>query len=145
MSEQPSAEPGRVMALDLGEKRIGVALSDEMRIAVKPLLVLKRKSRKEDFERIGRLLTEHQVTLLVMGLPVTLSGREGTKAAWVRDYTAALGEHVSVPIEFWDESFSTIRAEAGLRARGVGTRRRRQQIDAAAAAVILQEYLDAQR
>lgn len=136
---------GRVMAIDLGEKRIGVAVSDPTRLVAKAYGVLRRKSRQEDFARYGRIIAEQDVTLLVMGLPVPLGGVEGDRAAWVRDYTAELRGHVTVPVEFWDEALSTKRAEESLRARGKRGKAIKERVDAVAAAFILQDYLDAQR
>jgi putative Holliday junction resolvase len=131
------------MALDLGEKRIGVAISDETRTIARSLAVLKRKSRKADFERIGRIVVEQGVSLLVVGLPVLNSGEEGQKAAWVRDYAGEMHQELALPVTFWDESYTTVQAEASLRERGIHGRRRRKRVDAAAAAFILQSYLDA--
>lgn len=134
---------GRVMAIDLGEKRIGVAISDPTRTVAKAYGVLRRKSRREDFTRYAHIIAEQQVTLLVMGLPVPLSGVEGDRAAWVRDYTAELQQHLDIPVVFWDEALSTQRAEESLRARGAGRKQAKQRLDAVAAAFILQDYLDA--
>jgi putative holliday junction resolvase len=134
---------GRILALDLGEKRIGVAISDERRTLARSLLVFKRSSRAADFARIGELVAEHGVALILVGLPVRLDGIEGGKAAWARDYGAALGDELRIATEFWDESLSTVKAEASLQARGEPRRKRRGRIDAVAAAIILQDYLDA--
>ena len=131
------------MALDLGEKRIGVAISDETRTIARAYNVLLRKSRREDFQRYAKIIVEQKATLLVMGLPVPLSGVEGQRAAWVRDYTAELAQYIDIPIEFWDESFSTKQAEASLRARGKRGKKVKERVDAVAAAFILQDYLDA--
>lgn len=131
------------MAIDLGEKRIGVAVSDATRTIAKAYGVLTRKSRQEDFRRYAAIIAEQHVTLLVMGLPIPLSGVEGQRAAWVRNYTADLGDHIDTPIEFWDESFSTKQAEASLRARGKRGKQVKERVDAVAAAFILQDYLDA--
>ena len=136
---------GRIMALDLGEKRIGVALSDSTRIIASAHSVLSRKSRLEDTARYAHLIAENSVTLVVVGLPITLGGREGERAAWVRDYAADLAERLPVPIVFWDESLSTVEAQAALRAQGRRGKKLRERVDAVAAAVILQSYLDAQR
>jgi putative Holliday junction resolvase len=135
---------GRVAALDLGEKRIGVALSDPTRTIASAHAVLNRRSRAEDFARFAQLLADQAVTLLVIGLPLTLGGEEGQKAAWVRDYAADLGRHIDVPIVFWDESLTTVEAEASLRAQGRRGRKLKARVDAVAAALILQSYLDAQ-
>lgn len=135
--------PGRVMALDLGEKRIGVAISDETRRIAGSHSVLLRKSRLEDFRRYAKIVSEHKVTLLVVGLPIRLDGEEGRQAAWVRDYTEEMRAHLNIPVEFWDEALSTRRAQESMRARGQRGRKSRERIDAVAAAFILQDFLDA--
>jgi putative holliday junction resolvase len=134
---------GRILALDLGEKRIGVAVSDETRTIARSHSVFKRTSRLADFEKIGRIIDEEGVTLVVVGLPVHLDGREGQKAAWVRDYTAALANHLNVTTDFWDEALTTVAAQESMRQRGQSRKKQRQWIDAVAAAFILQSYLDA--
>ena len=144
-NDTPNKPYGRVMALDLGEKRIGVALSDPTRTIASAHSVLTRKSRLEDVARYTHLIAENSVTLLVVGLTITLGGREGERAAWVRDYAADLAERLPVPIAFWDESLSTVEAQAALRAQGRRGKKLRERVDAVAAAVILQSYLDAQR
>lgn len=136
---------GRVMALDLGEKRIGVALSDETRLIAASYGVIQRRSRQEDFSRFGQIASEKGVDLIVLGLPVTLGGQEGEKAAWTRDYGAALAQHLQLPVEFWDEALTTVEAEASLRARGIKGKKAKKRVDAVAAAFILQNYLDAHR
>ncbi|MEZ4517817.1 MAG: Holliday junction resolvase RuvX [Chloroflexota bacterium] len=149
MSNTPATRrqpyPGRAMGIDLGEKRIGIAVSDQTRLIASAHSVMKRKSRAEDFERFARFIAEQQITLIVMGLPITLAGHEGDRAAWVRDYTADLCNHIDVPVVYWDESLSTKQAEASLRAQGKRGRKIREHVDAVAAAVILQSYLDADR
>ena len=132
------------MALDLGEKRIGIALSDPTRTIAAPYAVIGRKSRAEDVARYAQLIAERKVTLLVIGLPITLAGEEGQRAAWVRNYAATLAEQLPVPILFHDESLTTIEAETSLRAQGKRGRKVKEQVDAVAAAIILQSWLDAQ-
>lgn len=134
-----------MLALDLGEKRIGVAISDESRTVARSLIVLERKSRAADFERFGRMVDEHSVAMLVVGLPLLDSGEEGDKARWIKEYAGDLQRHLKVPIVFWDEGYTTVQAEASLRERGIHGRKRRQRVDAVAAAFILQSFLDAQR
>lgn len=141
----PFTPKGRVLALDLGEKRIGVAVSDDTRTIAQPLTMFKRTSRREDFAQIDHLLAEQRTNLLLIGLPIMLDGTEGEKAAWVRDYAAELAEQIAVPIVFFDEAFTTKEAESSLRARGKKGRQIRQNVDAVAAAFILQAYLDAGR
>lgn len=134
---------GRVLAIDLGEKRIGIAVSDPTRTVASAFGVLRRKSRREDFAYYARVIAEEEITLLVMGLPIPLGGEEGQRAAWVRDYTSELREHISIPVVFWDEALTTRQAEASLRARGKRGKQIEERVDAVAAAFILQDYLNA--
>lgn len=131
------------MALDLGEKRIGVAISDPGRTIASPHLVLNRKSRADDFTRYNALIESQAVTLVVVGLPITLGGDEGQRAAWVRDYADDLGRNIDIPIVFWDESLTTVAATEALRIQGRRGRKLKERVDAVAAALILQSYLDA--
>lgn len=133
------------MALDLGEKRIGVAVSDEIGLLARSHSAIKRTSRAADFEKIGRIIDQEKITLLVIGLPVLLSGQEGSKARWARDYGTDLSNRLGIKVEFWDESLSTVAAEDSLRERGIHRQKRRDKVDAVAAAFILQSYLDANR
>lgn len=135
----------RILALDLGDKRIGIALSDRTLTFATGQGVIKRSSRKSDFEKIGRLLIEQNIGLVIVGLPTLPSGEEGTRAAWARDYATALGHFLRCKVELWDESLSTVDAEASLRAQGYGSKQRRERVDSVAAAFILQSYLDARR
>lgn len=136
-------EQGKVLAIDLGEKRIGLAISDETRTIAGSHGVILRKSRREDFDRYAKLIDEQAITLVVMGFPLTLDGEEGQRAAWVRNYTNELAQNITVPVEFWDERFSTKQAEASLHARGKRGKDVLDRVDAVAAAFILQDYLDA--
>ena len=131
------------MALDLGEKRIGVAISDETRLIARSYGVIHRKSRREDFASYGQIVVDEQITLVVVGLPLTLGEMEGEKAAWVRDYTAEMAQVLEVPVTLWDEALTTVQAEASLRVQGIRGKKARQRVDAVAAAFILQSYLDA--
>lgn len=133
---------GRIMALDLGEKRIGVAVSDPSHTIARPLAILPRRSRRAVAEALARLIAEHDVEAVVVGLPRSLSGEEGPQARWVRREAEALARHLPVPIVFWDERLSTATAAAYRAMRG---RRRHEPLDAEAAAVILQDYLEARR
>lgn len=135
----------RIMALDLGEKRIGVALSDETHLIASSHAVVARTSRASDFAQIAEIVTRENVGFVIVGLPVQLDGDEGAIAAWVRDYSADLAKHLQLPYLLWDESFTTQRASQSMRARGTRARDQREWIDAVAAAFLLQDYLDARR
>jgi putative Holliday junction resolvase len=139
----------RLLALDVGERRIGVAVSDPTGTIARPLHALDRRSRKEDFSVIASLIDEYGAEAIVVGQPISLDGSVGPQARRVARYAAALAEHVDVPLIPWDERFSTARADEILReTRSEKAKRRARangEIDAVAAAVILQSYLDSDR
>ena len=131
-----------MLALDVGERRVGVALCDETQTLARPLLTLKRASKNEDFAKLAAVCREHAVEKIIVGLPRTLRSEEGPQARRVRRYAAELQAALNLPIDFWDERFSSVDAQERLAASSRKPRAR-GEIDAAAAAVILQEYLDA--
>jgi putative Holliday junction resolvase len=126
-----------VLALDVGERRIGVAVSEGL--LATPHGVIRRRSKAEDFAAVARLVTELRAEKVVVGLPLSLNGDVGPQARRVMRYAQALARALPVPVELYDERYSTVTADE-LLAEG-GRKRRRTPIDAAAAAVILQEYL----
>ena len=133
----------RVLALDLGSKRIGVALSDMTGTVASPLTVLQRsRSRRHDHEQIAKLVRDEEAELVVIGLPLSLSGQEGPAARAARAEKAALATLIDVPIETYDERFSTVTAQRALTSAGVRGSQGRQIIDKVAAAVFLQAFLD---
>ena len=134
---------GRTLALDIGEKRIGVAVSDELGLLARPLATIARASRRQDFERIARFVAELGAERIVAGYPRSLSGEEGLQAQRVRRYVEALAATLPVPAELWDECLTTVEAQERLLDAGRRRPRDRGQLDAAAAAIILQDYLDA--
>lgn len=132
----------RILGLDLGRKRIGVAVSDPEGIIALPVEVVLHQSLALSIERIRGLATEYEVCEVVIGLPVQMSGEEGIEAGRARTFGAALEEATGIPVVFWDERLSTAAAQRVLIDTGMKRERRRQHIDSAAAAVILQGYLD---
>lgn len=140
----------RLLALDVGDRRVGVAVSDQTGLIATPLTVIRRTSKAEDFARIARLVREQGVTGLVIGHPLEPNGCAGPQARRIERYAAALLEGLrarglDLPLMFWDESLSTRRAQEAMIASGRKSKDRRARIDAVAAAVFLQDYLDAQR
>ncbi|HZU07774.1 MAG TPA: Holliday junction resolvase RuvX [Chloroflexota bacterium] len=135
--------PGRTLCLDVGERRIGVALSDPEGRLASPLGVIVRRNASRDFEQVAQLVQQHGVERVVVGLPRTLAGELGPQARRVQRWAERLRAHLPVPLVYWDERYSTI--EAARRLAASGSRRRRTALDAAAAAVILQDYLDTAR
>jgi putative Holliday junction resolvase len=137
---------GRVLALDVGSRRLGVAVSDPTGTLATPLATLARRGPAEDASAIGRLAAEHGATVVVAGLPVSLSGREGPAARSVRAYVDELREQLpELAFELADERLSTVTAERALVAGGVRRRARRDVVDQVAASVFLQAWLDARR
>lgn len=142
--------PRRLLALDVGERRIGVAVSDAGGSIATPLTVIHRASRAEDFARIAALVREQAAGGLVVGHPLNDDGSAGPQARRIERYAVALAEALQavgldLPLVLWDESLSTWRAQEAMIAAGRKARARRSRIDAVAAAVILQDYLDVHR
>jgi putative Holliday junction resolvase len=137
-------EPGKILALDVGDKRVGVAVSDAAGWQARPVEILTRRSKREDFAAVARLVEEHRAAAIVVGYPLNMDGTRGPQARRVARYARELQQAVSVPVTLWDERLSSEEAAERLRAAGGSRRRRRRYLDDAAAAVILQEYLDAQ-
>ena len=133
---------GRIMAIDLGEKRIGIALSDPAQQWSKSYGVIKRTSRAADFNKYKNIITEQKVVLVVMGLPLYLDGTDSDQTRWVRHYSAELAQQIDVPLVFHDETNTTIAAKESMQARGLTRKKRKQQVDAVAAALILESYLE---
>ncbi|NLE51487.1 MAG: Holliday junction resolvase RuvX [Chloroflexi bacterium] len=137
------AFPGRLLGIDHGLKVIGLAISDPTGLLARPLDLLRRTSKRADFARINALIAEHGAVGLVVGLPVSPPEiTVYTQADRVRLWAARLAAAVEVPVYLWNERYSTQEAEELLEAAG---RERPERIDAVAAAVILQEFLDARR
>jgi putative Holliday junction resolvase len=137
------AEPGRVLALDLGDARIGVAISDDARRMAVPLGNV-RTGAPQDLKAIADLVAEHRVTLVVVGHPLLLSGEPGERAHLAERFADALRGFLPVEVALQDERLSTAEAERALREAGASGRDRRRTVDRSAAAVILQAWLDAQ-
>lgn len=132
----------RYLALDVGERRVGVALSDETGTIARSLTVIQRASRAEDHARLRDLAAAHGVETLVVGLPLDSQGQEGPQARRVRRYGQRVAAVLGLPVIFWDESGSTVRAQEAMIEAGRRRRARHARIDAVAAAAILQDYLD---
>lgn len=136
----------RILALDVGERRVGMAISDLTGALARPLQALMRRSREQDFAAIAAIVAEHDVGLIVVGQPLSLDGGVGLQAQKIARYAKALAELLPVPIVMWDERFTTMEAEEILRQRRSEKKRRQArssgELDAIAAAVILQSYLD---
>lgn len=136
------AERGRILGLDLGDARIGVAITDDRgRLAV-PIGTV-RTGAPADVKAIVEIVRDREVARVVVGHPLLLSGDAGERAHLAEQFADALRSVLPVPVELHDERLSTVEADRALRAAGVSGREVRRTVDASAAAVILQAYLDA--
>jgi putative Holliday junction resolvase len=135
----------RLLGLDVGERRIGVALSDPLGILASGLLTIQRRGEAQDLAAILELVSRHEVQGVVVGLPRRLDGSLGEQAHRVEAFAQRLAEVLPVPLEFWDERLSTVAAGRRLAESGRRGAARKARIDAAAAAYILQGYLDSRR
>lgn len=137
----------RALGLDVGSKTIGVAISDELGLAAHPVQVIARRGTVADVAKVSALIAEREISAVVVGLPLELSGAVGRRARRVRILIAALREALGaqVPVHEWDERFSTAAVERVLIDADLSRRRRKEVVDKQAAAYILQGWLDAER
>lgn len=147
MTDMSQTEPGRrkeirILALDVGQKRIGVAVSDPLGLTAQGLEVLERKGWEADLARLLEIARRYQVQRILVGLPRHMDGRPGAQVPEILQLAQALGEALGVPVTTWDERLSTREAERVLIAADVSRRRRRRVVDKMAAVLILQAYLD---
>ena len=133
--------PGPVIALDLGEARIGIAVSDAERRVALPAGTLRVAGPPRDLKAVAGLVREHAATEVVVGHPLSLSGERGPSARRAEEFADGLRAVLDVPVHLQDERLSTVEAERGLREAGAGSRDRRRTIDEAAASVILRAFL----
>ncbi len=132
----------RILALDFGSRRIGVAVSDPLGIIAQPLAPILRKGNGRDIEAIGALVREYSAVLVLVGLPLTLGGDEGTQAKRTRAFAERIREHLEIPVEMWDERLTTVQAERHLIASGIRREKRRDLRDSLSAVLVLQNALD---
>lgn len=133
----------RYLALDVGTKRIGVAVSDELGLTAQPVLTLeRRRNQREDLRSIARLCRRFGVTGIVVGNPLTMTGEAGAQAAKVQAFAAELGELASLPIHLWDERLTTHEAHQLLYEAGHARQDHGRVVDQVAATLILQSFLD---
>jgi putative holliday junction resolvase len=137
---------GRLIAVDWGDVRIGLALSDDTQILATPLETLVRRAGKRfPMPRFLELVAEHRPVGAVVGLPLTGEGVEAASAHAAREMAETIARRSGLPVELWDERMSTARALGAIREQGGSTRGRREDVDALAAAVLLQHFMEARR
>ncbi|MDY0111451.1 MAG: Holliday junction resolvase RuvX [Candidatus Cloacimonadaceae bacterium] len=133
-----------MLALDYGEKRIGLALSDPLRILAKPLKIIENKGLDYILSKIEAVVNEYEVKLVLVGMPYAIEGGDTSKTIETRKFMAKLADNLSIPIQSWDERYSTDEAIKELIKMGYDWKERRKIQDAMAAAMILKSYLENQ-
>ncbi|HYZ83816.1 MAG TPA: Holliday junction resolvase RuvX [Bryobacteraceae bacterium] len=136
---------GRVLALDVGKRRIGLALSDPLGITAQGLPTLERTTIREDLQRLADLVAGHEVTLLLIGNPIHMSGRESRQQVYTKEFAERIKEKTGLDIVFWDERLTSVQAERVLKESGISIEKRAKAVDKLAAVLLLESYLDTQQ
>jgi putative Holliday junction resolvase len=132
----------RILALDLGKKRIGLALSDELGFTAQGLKTLEREGRRDDIETLRKLAIESRVELFLIGDPMHMSGAPSRQGEYTREFARELEYKTGLPVKFWDERWTSREAERTLRGSGIAYGERKPAIDRLSAVILLQSYLD---
>ena len=133
----------RILALDVGSKRIGVAITDPLGITAQGLDTIQRQNKRKDMETLRRLLKEYEVREVVVGLPLRLSGAEGTQSEKMRRFASDLESHFGVTVHLWDERWTSTEANRLLRETDLSIEKRGRAVDRMAAILILQSWMEA--
>ncbi|HZP00153.1 MAG TPA: Holliday junction resolvase RuvX [Terriglobia bacterium] len=129
--------------MDVGSKRIGVAVSDPLGLTAQGLETLQRKNKRLDLEHLDRVVKQYEVAEIVVGLPLRMSGAEGTQSQKMTDFAEQLRRHFNLPVHLWDERLTSAQANRILRDAELSIKRRGEAVDRMAAVLILQSFLDA--
>ena len=132
----------RILALDHGTKRIGVAVSDELKMIAQPLEFIPAEPFLDFLERLKEIIRDKEVEMILIGMPRNMDGSYGPAALKVREFVGALRENIAVPIQTWDERLTSAQAQRFLIQGDVRRQQRKQKVDKIAAAILLQSYLD---
>jgi putative Holliday junction resolvase len=132
----------RILALDVGKRRIGVAISDGLGITAQGLPTIERRNNREDFAMISRLASEKGARLILVGNPINMSGSEGRQAEWVRQFAEGLHARSGLAVKLWDERLTSVEAGRVLRESGASIEKRARAVDRLSAVILLQSYLD---
>lgn len=143
MEIEKNAGRGRILALDVGKKRIGLALSDPLFITAQGLPTLQRTTIREDLATLKELTEERGVSLLLVGYPLHMSGDESRQSVYTRDFAERLVDRVGLPVRFWDERMTSVEAGRVLKQSGISIDKRAKAVDQMSAVILLSSYLDA--
>lgn len=134
--------PRRILALDVGKRRIGVAVSDPLGITAQGLPTLERTRVRDDVSALAALAQEYSVEVFLIGHPLHMSGDESRQADYTRDFAGRLSRQTGIPVKFWDERMTSVQAERVLRESGISIEKRARAVDKLAAVILLESYLD---
>src|SRR5437762_172058 len=132
----------RILALDLGKRRIGLAISDPLGITAQGLPNLVRTRKRDDVDAIEQLVIQREVGLILMGNPIHMRGSEGRQSIWVREFAETLEKRTGLPVQLWDERLTTVEAGRVLRSSGISIAKRAAAVDRLSAVILLQSFLD---
>ena len=132
----------RILALDLGKKRIGLAISDPLGLTAQGLPNLLRTNKRTDLAALRQLTEEREVGRILLGNPITMRGAEGRQSGWVREFAEALQKQTGLPVKLWDERLTSVEAGRVLRSSGISIEKRAAAVDRLSAVILLQSYLD---
>jgi putative Holliday junction resolvase len=132
----------RILALDLGKKRIGLAISDPLGITAQGLPNLNRTNKRTDLDVLQQLIRDREVGLILLGNPINMRGAEGRQSGWVREFAADLETRTGLTVKLWDERLTSVEAGRVLRSSGISIEKRAAAVDRLSAVILLQSYLD---
>jgi putative pre-16S rRNA nuclease len=138
-----ASSPGRILALDVGSKTIGRAVSDPLGITAQGLETIRRKNKRTDFEQLERTIAEYGVSEIVVGYPLHMSGEAGAQSLKMKEFADELQRRFGLPVHLWDERLTSAQANRLLRETEMSIRRRAQVVDRLAAVLILQSFMEA--
>jgi putative Holliday junction resolvase len=141
----PEELPGRILALDVGSRRIGLAVSDPLGITAQGLETLQRKNKRTDLEKLGAVIRHYDVRELVVGLPLRMSGAEGIQSEKMTAFAEELRRCFQLPVHLWDERLTSAEANRILREAELSIEKRKLAVDRMAAVLILQNFLESRR
>ena len=139
------ASARRILALDVGKKRIGLAISDPLGITAQGLPTLIRTRIRDDLAQLASLVREHEVSLLLVGKPLHMSGTESRQSVYTSEFAERLRRETGLSVTYWDERLTTVEAERVLRESGASLDKRKKAVDQLAAVLLLESFLDAQK
>lgn len=128
--------------MDLGKRRIGLAISDPLGITAQGLRTLERKRIRDDLDTLAAVIRDYEVSMILMGNPVHMSGDESRQSQYTRDFAERLSKYTGIPVKFWDERWTSMQAERVLKESGISIEKRARAVDRMSAVLLLESYLD---